>query len=153
MGVIPSLDKHCINNYHSGYNAHYHSFIQLNFYERIHNMKEVLNARITSVSLGYGDHCILTFGLGLEISGGGCCVFGGYALDNYDKELEDRFPTAAGFECLTKIMETVGVGKWEDLKGQYIRVVYRGLGNSIIEIGNILEDRWFNIENFFKERE
>lgn len=114
-------------------------------------MKEVLNARITSVSLGYENHCILTFGLGLEISGGGGCVFGGYALDTYDKEAGERIPTAAGFECLTKIMQTVGVSNWEDLKDKYIRVVSRGIGLSIIEIGNIMEDKWFNIEEFFED--
>ena len=116
-------------------------------------MNEVVNAKITFVSLGYEDHGILTFGLGLDISSGGFCCWGGYALDEYDKEKKRRIPTAEGFECLTEIMKTVGVEKWEDLKDKYIRVVDRGLGRNIIEIGNLMEDKWFNIEKFFKERE
>ena len=48
-------------------------------------------------------------------------------------------------------MTTVGVKSWEDLKDKYIRVVSRGLGESIEEIGNIMEDKWFNIEEFFRK--
>lgn len=47
---------------------------------------EIKNAKITSTSLGYEDHGILTFGLCLDISGGGGVVYGGFALDGYDKE-------------------------------------------------------------------
>lgn len=115
--------------------------------------EEILNAKILNVSLGYEDHGILTFSLRLDISGGGCLSFGGYALDNYDKEKKGRIPTADGFECLTEIMNTVGVRKWEDLKGKYIKVVSRGFGKSITTIGNIMEDKWFNIKKFFEERE
>lgn len=114
--------------------------------------EEILNAKILNVSFGYEDHGILTFSLGLDISGGGCLSFGGYVLDDYDKEKKRRIPTAEGFECLTEIMNTVGVGKWEELKGKYIRVVSRGFGKSITTIGNIMEDKWFNIKKFFEGR-
>ena len=48
-------------------------------------------------------------------------------------------------------MKTVGVSSWEKLRDKYIRVVSRGLGKSIEEIGNIMEDKWFNIEEFFQK--
>lgn len=113
-------------------------------------MKEVLNAKIEFVSFGYEDHGILTFGLGLKLSGGGC-VFGGYALDEYDKDRDRRVPTAKGFECLTEIINTVGVRNWEDLKDKYIRVVFNGYGAGISKIGNIMEDKWFDVKEFFND--
>ena len=48
-------------------------------------------------------------------------------------------------------MKTVGVSSWENLRDKYLRVVDRGLGESIEEIGNIMEDKWFNIEEFFQK--
>ena len=118
--------------------------------ETIKREGTILNAKIEFVSFGYEDHGILTFGLGLKLSGGGC-VFGGYALDEYDKDRDRRVPTAKGFECLTEIINTVGVKNWEDLKDKYIRVVSNGYGSCISKIGNIMEDKWFDVEEFFNE--
>ena len=114
---------------------------------------EICNARIEKVSFGYEDHGFLTFFLGLDIAGGGGCCWGGYCLDEYDKAQGRRIPTQAGFECLTEIMKTVGVDNWEDLEGKYIRVVNRGIGRTIKTIGNLMEDKWFDIEEFFKNEE
>lgn len=50
-------------------------------------------------------------------------------------------------------MKTVGVDNWEDLEGKYIRVVNRGIGRTIKTIGNLMEDKWFDIEEFFKNEE
>lgn len=112
--------------------------------------EKILNAKIESVSLCFAND-ILTFYLGLKIEGGAGCCFGGYALDEYDKEEGRRIPRSIGLECLEKIMKTVGVQSWENLMDKYIRVVCRGLGESIAEIGNIMEDEWFNIEEFFEK--
>ena len=114
-------------------------------------MREVLNAQITSVSLGYEDHGILTFGLGLNMSDGTSCIFGGYALDTYDKELERRICGRYSMECLTEIMKTLGVEKWEHLKGKYIRVVSESWGTPISKIGNLMKDQWFDIKEFFEK--
>lgn len=54
-------------------------------------------------------------------------------------------------ECLTEIMNVVGVRNWEDLNGKYIRIEYNGLGSTIDTIGNLMKDDWFNIKEFFKE--
>lgn len=111
----------------------------------------IRNAQITSVSLGYEDHGILTFGLGLKISDGTACVCGGYSLDEYDKETKKRYASSKSMDCLTSIMNTVGVRSWEDLKGKYIRIVDAGWGGTITIIGNLMEDKWFNIKKFFSE--
>ena len=115
-------------------------------------VKKITNAKIISTTLGYYNHGILTFELCIEIAGGGGCIFGQYVLDSYDESKGERIPTAEGFECITKIMQTVGVEKWEDLKGRYIRVADYELGKQIKIIGNLMEDIWFDIEKFFGER-
>ena len=112
--------------------------------------EKILNARIESVSLCYQND-VLTFYIGLKIQGGAGCRFGGYALDEYDETERRRLPISLGLECLEEIMKTVGVSSWENLKDKYIRVVSRGLGESIEEIGNIMEDKWFNIEELFQK--
>lgn len=113
----------------------------------------ISNAHITNVSLGYEDHGILTFGLTLEIAGGGGCIFGGYALDNYNKELKKRIPSASAMKCITEIMRVVGVKNWEDLNGKYIRIVDNGWGSTVDTIGNLMKDEWFNIKEFFNNEE
>lgn len=111
---------------------------------------KIVNAQITNVNLGYEDHGILTFGLTLEFGACGC-VFGGYALDTYDKIKKRRVASAKSMECLTEIMRVVGVRNWEDLNGKYIRVVNNGLGSCVDTIGNLMKDEWFNISEFFEE--
>lgn len=112
---------------------------------------EISNARITNVSLGYEDHGILTFGLTLEIADGSGCVFGGYALDEYDKSLKKLVPVAKSLECLTEIIRVVGVKNWEDLNGKYIRIINKGWGSIIDTIGNLMEDKWLNVKEFFEK--
>ena len=112
--------------------------------------EKILNAKIESVSLRFANG-ILTFYIRLKIKGRADCSFGGYALDEYDKAEDRRLPISLGLECLEHIMTTVGVKRWEELKDKYIRAVSRGLGESIEEIGNIMEDKWFNIEEFFRK--
>ena len=112
--------------------------------------EKILNAKIESVSLCF-QNGILTFYLGLKIQGGAGCCFGGYALDEYDKAEGRRLPRSLGLECLEEIMKTVGVSSWENLRDKYLRIVDRGLGESIAVIGNIMEDKWFNIEEFYQK--
>ena len=52
-----------------------------------------------------------------------------------------------------RIMDTVGVEKFQDLKGKYIRVAAKGWGNSVKIIGNIINDKWFDTETFFADKE
>jgi len=113
-------------------------------------MNEIKNVKITNVSLTMADHGCLTFYLTLEgdawgISYGGYCIGLGFlGSDSFTAE------NGGGLVAMMKIMDTVGVEKWEDLKGKYIRIVDEGWGSSVKKIGNIIEDKWFDIDEFFK---
>lgn len=112
---------------------------------------EIINAQIESTMLGYEDHGILTCYLHLKWGARGQ-GFGGYALDKHNGERNlksRRLGTAYGCEFIARIMQTVGVEKWEDLKGKFVRI--RGQTNSsIASIGHIIEDKWFTPETDLK---
>lgn len=109
---------------------------------------EIKNAKITRVSLSMADHGCLTFYVGLN-GGGWCCNFGGYCIGHGYLGAESFQGSEAGLEVLMRIMDTVGVECWEDLKGQYCRVKTEGWGGKILSIGNILKDKWFDIKEFY----
>ena len=113
-------------------------------------MNEIKNVKITNVSLTMADHGCLTFYLTLEGDGWGI-NYGGYCIglgflgsDSFTAE------NGSGLVAIMRIMDTVGVERWEDLKGKYIRIVHEGWGSSVKKIGNIIEDKWFDIDEFFK---
>lgn len=112
--------------------------------------KEILNAKITNTSISMEDHGCLTFyitveGAGWGVSIGGYCNGHGY-LGAKEFDSDGSFGVA-----LMKIMDTVGVKKWEDLKGQYIRVESNGWGGTVHKIGNIIKEKWFDLREFFRE--
>lgn len=113
-------------------------------------MSELHNAKITGTMLGFEDHGIMTFFIYLEWAGAGI-GFGGYALDAYDKVIEKRVGVGVSLDLLKEIMEVVGVEKWEDLKGQYVRVKTEGWGGKALELGNLMEEKWINPEEFFND--
>lgn len=115
-------------------------------------MEKIENARITKASITMEDHGYLTFWIYLE-GGGWGCGFGGYCigqgfLGSDTFEAENR----KGLEAMMRIMNVVGVEKWEDLEGKYVRCKTKGWADKIDEIGNILKNQWFNIEDFFEGR-
>ena len=55
-------------------------------------------------------------------------------------------------EVISRILDVVGVDNWEDLPGKYIRIKDDGLGSTIDEIGNLMEEKWFNIRDFFQSK-
>jgi hypothetical protein len=113
---------------------------------------EIKNAKISSTMLGREDHGIMTFMIFIEFEHVACGV-GGYALDQCGKDYETRIFSAKGMEAISEILEVVGVSKWEDLPGKYIRFKDNGWGSTIDEIGNIMEDKWFNLREFFSKGE
>ena len=113
---------------------------------------EIRNAKITSTKLGREDHGIMTFMIFIECCGGGCGV-GGYALDAYDKETKTRVYSPKSMEIVSKILNVVGVESWEDLPGKYIRFKDNGWGCTVDEIGNVIEDKWLNLREFFSKGE
>ena len=113
---------------------------------------EIKNAKITGTMLGRKDHGIMTFMLYIEFGGCGCGV-GGYALDGKDSKTGKYGFSPKGLEAVAKICDIVGVDKWEDLKGKYIRIKDNGWGSTVDEIGNLMEDKWFNIREFFANKD
>ena len=49
------------------------------------------------------------------------------------------------FYPMGEIMEAYGVTKLDELKGQYIRVIHKGVGTKVEYIGHIVADEWFVI--------
>ena len=115
---------------------------------------KIENALITNVDLSMADHGCLTLVMTLE-GGGWGVVYGGYCLGKGYLGADDDFfdGSAAGMEYLIRIMDTVGVEKFQDLKGKYIRVATKGWGDPVKIIGNIIKDKWFDAETFFADKE
>ena len=113
------------------------------------------NAIIERTMLGYEDHGILTCFLYLVQTGSGQ-GFGGYVLDDIPKKNERgdrvgdrRSSILCGF-WIKRILEVVGVDKWEALVGKHIRVDGTNFG-TITGIGHIIEDKWFYPNKEIKE--
>lgn len=97
----------------------------------------IKNARILSAMLGQEDHGIRTFMIYIDADGFSC----GFA----------RIFKAESMDGISKILDVVGVNNWEDLPGKYIRYEDDGRGSGITKIGNIIDDKWFDIEEFFRK--
>ena len=110
---------------------------------------KITNAKITGVSISMADHGVLTFDVWLE-SNEWSCGLGGYIIGNGYLGASSFKGSGKGLEAMMRIMDTVGVEKWEDLKGKYVRCI-DSVGVTIDEIGNIIEDKWFNIREFFEK--
>lgn len=102
--------------------------------------REIKNAKITGTMLGYENHGIMTCVLWLDCGGVGQ-KFGGYALDSVDNETKIRSGTKYGMDFIVAILETLGMEKWEDLKGTNIRVECSH--TKVFRIGHYLKDQWF----------
>lgn len=114
---------------------------------------KIENALITNVDLSMADHGCFTLVMTLSGSGWGV-TYGGYCLGKGYLGADDDFfdGSAAGVEYLMRIMDTVGVERFQDLKGKYVRVAIKGWGDSVKIIGNIIKDKWFDAETFFIDK-
>lgn len=114
---------------------------------------EIRNAYIKNVSLSMADHGCLTFGIGIDTDHF-YTVVGGYMIGRGHlgaKEFDGI--SKYGLEAIMRIMGTIGVEKWEDLKGKYCRIVDDGWGSKVTKIGHVIKDKWFDIDKFFKEKQ
>lgn len=122
---------------------------KLKSYLSQYNTYDIENAKIESVDLSMADHGVLVLQMRLKGDSWGT-IYGGYSL-GYGYVGADSFEgSAKGMESIMRIMDTVGVDRFQDLTGKYIRVIYTCIGDPINIIGNIIEDKWFNIETFYK---
>ncbi len=106
---------------------------------------EMKNAVIRSTTLGVEDHGILTFFLHLDYDGSGQ-GFGGYGLDEPVHEngtFKGRRGTAYGCEAIRRVLEVLGVERWEKLPGTPCRVVAEH--TKVNRIGHYLKDQWLDL--------
>jgi hypothetical protein len=111
-------------------------------------MIEVKNARIESVSLSTADHGQLSAWLHLSYGGSGQ-GFGGYSLGSVS--MPKNWKTMGNYAgyWIVRTLEVVGVTEWNDLVDKTIRVKCEH--SKVHAIGNILEDKWFNPTEEFRE--
>lgn len=116
----------------------------------VENGYEIENGKITYVDLSMADHGVIT--LTLSVEGYGCgFVYGGYALGRGYLGADYFDSNSHALVYIMKIMDTVGVEKFNDLKGKYIRFATNGWGSSVSIIGNVISDKWFDAKSFFEE--
>lgn len=113
-------------------------------------MREIQNATITGVTITMEDHGCLTFWLFLE-GGGWGCGFGGICIGKGHLGAKHFEGSAKGLEAMMRIMDTVGVERWEALKEKYIRAEINGWGGTVTKIGHITQNKWFDINKFFEQ--
>lgn len=111
---------------------------------------DINNAEIKDVDLSMADHSVLTLEMTLEGNGWGV-VYGGYVLGHGYLGAKEFDGSAKGLESIMRIMDVVGVERFNDIQGKYIRVATKGWGSSVKIIGNLIKDKWFDIDEFFKE--
>lgn len=63
----------------------------------------------------------------------------------------DEGGTERGLEYIIRILDVAEVSKLSSLKGKHMRVAIKKPENSISIIGHIVEDRWFDPEEFIRE--
>jgi len=113
-------------------------------------MKEIENAKITYVDLSMSDHGCLVLKLELKGNGWGCC-YGNRCLGHGCLGADEFEGFAKGTEEIMRIMDVVGVERFNDMKDKYVRVELNGLGEVITKIGNIIEDKWFDYKEFYND--
>ena len=59
------------------------------------------------------------------------CDIGGYCIGKGYLDAKEFSGYGPGLEAIMRIMDTVGVERWEDLKGKYIRIKDEGWGSTI----------------------
>lgn len=104
---------------------------------------EIKNAIIDAVSMRNDDHGGLSIWITLNYGDSGQ-GFGGFNL--YSKGMKSTGNYAGHF--IWRVMEVVGVYDWDDLKGKPVRV--KSEYNKVHEIGNIIEDKWYNPSKEFE---
>lgn len=115
----------------------------------INKEKRIENAKITYADLSMANHGCLALWLTVKGSGWGCTI-GGYCLGNGYLGAKEFKGSPKGIEEIMRIMDVVGVDRFSDLEGKYIRVEKPGPGGIIKKFGNIIEDKWFDYEEFYK---
>lgn len=96
------------------------------------------------------DHGCLVISLNVEGNHWGCSI-GGWCNGVGHLGATLWKGNGSAIVAMMKIMDIVGVSKWEDLNGKLIRVEVPVPGSrSISKIGNIIEEKWFDLGEFYE---
>jgi hypothetical protein len=87
-------------------------------------------AKITGAKLELQERGILNFWIFVDYEDGFAQGIGGIALDQFDKSKDRRVGTAYGCEMIRRILETLSVNDFSEMKGQIIWVHGNGSGFS-----------------------
>jgi hypothetical protein len=110
------------------------------------------NAEVSSIDTIIADDGTLrTY---LILSGNGWRInYGGYAVGITNQSATEFQTSAKGTELILRLLTLIGVRSTTELVGKYIRVAVLPAVGEVKIIGNIIEDKWFDIEDFFKPEE
>lgn len=107
-------------------------------------MSYIENLKIDYATLGFEDHEIFIFSIGLQ--GDGYHIGYGYALDTYNGK--ERVGTQLGCQMIMDLLKTLEINRWEDLKGTYVRAEFENR-NKISRIGHLIKNKWFCVNDYF----
>ena len=110
---------------------------------------EIKNAKIVGTSISMADHGCLSISIAV-VGDTWACNIGGWRNGVGHLGAKEWRGNGSAIVAMMKIMDIVGVDKWENLTGKCIRVKLKELGGTIDEIGSLIEDRWFNLREFYK---
>ena len=114
---------------------------------------EILNAQISDVDVAFNEQGVLV--AGLILSGNGWRIQYGstYGIGATNPSATEFQGTAEGIELLMRLITLIGAKSFNGLIGKYVRVAVLPQVGEVKIIGNIVEDKWFDIEEFFKPEE
>lgn len=110
----------------------------------------IRNAKITNADLSMADYGCLTLDMTLEGYAWGC-IYGGYVIGHGFLGASEFKGTESGTEYIMRVMDTVGVDKFNQLVGQYVRAAISN-DKRVHIIGNIIKDKWFDSKSFFEDK-
>lgn len=108
---------------------------------------KIENAIIESAEITSDDHGLLTAWVTHDFGGSGQS-FGGYSLYLPKSFAHHKLMSVAG-HFIWRVMEVAGASKWSNLKGKCVRVEHDM--STIVRIGHIIKDDWFNPSSDFQE--
>ena len=106
-------------------NCLWYGLVSINW--MVDKMNKVL-AKIKSANLEIKERGILNFWINVDYEDGCSQGIGGLALDSYDNIKERRVGTAYGCEMIRRILLTIGVNDFSEMKGKIIYILGDGEG-------------------------
>lgn len=114
---------------------------------------EIKNARIIYVDLSMADHGCFTLRIGIQFDQHVHTEIGGYVLGHGFVGADIFEGSPKGIEEIMRIMDVVGVSRFSELTGKYIRIIDEGWNKPVKKFGNIMEDKWFDYDEFYKKED